>query len=49
MLEAGLVDAARIVSRRFALEEINEAFRVAEAREVITGVVVPTRRSDDSE
>jgi S-(hydroxymethyl)glutathione dehydrogenase/alcohol dehydrogenase len=42
MMEAGLVDPGPIVSRRFSLDEINEAFRAAEAREVITGVVVFT-------
>jgi S-(hydroxymethyl)glutathione dehydrogenase / alcohol dehydrogenase len=39
MLEAGLVDAGPIVSRRFALDEINEAFRAAENHEVVTGVI----------
>jgi S-(hydroxymethyl)glutathione dehydrogenase/alcohol dehydrogenase len=39
MLEAGLVDARPIVSRRWSLDEVNEAFRAAEAREVLTGVV----------
>jgi S-(hydroxymethyl)glutathione dehydrogenase/alcohol dehydrogenase len=41
MLEAGLVDAEPIVSRRLPLDEVNEAFRAAEAREVLTGVIVP--------
>jgi S-(hydroxymethyl)glutathione dehydrogenase/alcohol dehydrogenase len=41
MLEDGLVDAAPIVSRTFALDEINEAFSAAKAREVLTGVVLP--------
>jgi S-(hydroxymethyl)glutathione dehydrogenase/alcohol dehydrogenase len=41
MLERGLVDAGPIVSRRFSLDEVNEAFRAAENREVLTGVIVP--------
>ena len=40
LMEAGLVDPAPIVDRRFAFEEINDAFAAAEAREVLTGVVV---------
>lgn len=39
MMQAGLVDPAPIVDRRFALEEINDAFAAAQAREVLTGVV----------
>jgi S-(hydroxymethyl)glutathione dehydrogenase / alcohol dehydrogenase len=42
MLETGLIDAGPIVSRRFSLDEVNEAFRAAEAREVITGIVEPS-------
>ncbi len=41
MMEVGLVDAGPIVSRRFSLDEINEAFAAAEARDVITGIIVP--------
>jgi len=41
MLEAGLVDARPIVTRTYPLEEINEALRAAEARENLTGVIVP--------
>jgi len=41
MMEEGVVEASPIVSRLFPLEEINEAFRAADAREVLTGVVVP--------
>jgi S-(hydroxymethyl)glutathione dehydrogenase / alcohol dehydrogenase len=41
MMEERVVDPAPIVSRLFEFEEINEAFRAAEAREVLTGVVVP--------
>ena len=41
MMHEKVVDATPIVSRTYALEEINEAFRAAEAREVLTGVVVP--------
>jgi Zn-dependent alcohol dehydrogenase len=40
MLERGLVDARPIVSRLFALDEVNEAFRAAENCEVLTGVVL---------
>jgi S-(hydroxymethyl)glutathione dehydrogenase/alcohol dehydrogenase len=43
LMESGLVDPRPIVSRRFALDEVNEAFRAAESREVITGVVEPQR------
>ena len=41
MLEAGLLDAAPLVSRRFALEEVNEALAAASRRELITAVIVP--------
>jgi S-(hydroxymethyl)glutathione dehydrogenase/alcohol dehydrogenase len=41
MLEEGVVDARPIVSRTYGLDEINEAFRAADAREVLTGVIVP--------
>ena len=43
LMEDGLVDAAPILSRRFSLEEINDAFTAAQEREVLTGVVVPSR------
>ena len=39
LMEAGIVDPAPIVSRRFALAEINDAFAAAQSREVLTGVV----------
>jgi Zn-dependent alcohol dehydrogenase len=42
MMEAGLVDPAPIIGRRFALSEINDAFAAAEARDVITGIVAPS-------
>ena len=41
MLEAGLLDAEPLVSRRFALEEVNEALAAALSRELITAVIVP--------
>jgi S-(hydroxymethyl)glutathione dehydrogenase/alcohol dehydrogenase len=41
MLDAGLLDAGPIVSRRFTLDEVNEALRAALAREVLTGVIAP--------
>jgi Zn-dependent alcohol dehydrogenase len=44
MMEDGVVDANPIVSRVFGLEEINEAFRAADAREVLTGVILPGAR-----
>jgi S-(hydroxymethyl)glutathione dehydrogenase/alcohol dehydrogenase len=44
MMEEKVVDATPIVSRIFALDEINEAFRAADARDVLTGVVVPAAR-----
>jgi S-(hydroxymethyl)glutathione dehydrogenase / alcohol dehydrogenase len=39
MLEAGLVDPGPIVTRAFALDEVNDAFRAAEERDVIGGVI----------
>jgi S-(hydroxymethyl)glutathione dehydrogenase/alcohol dehydrogenase len=39
MLEAGLVDAGPLVSKRFPLECINDAFRAVEDREVIGAVI----------
>jgi hypothetical protein len=41
MLEAGLLDAEPLVSRSFALEEVNEALAAASSRELITAVIVP--------
>jgi S-(hydroxymethyl)glutathione dehydrogenase/alcohol dehydrogenase len=41
MMADGVVDARPIVSRTFALDEINDAFAAADAREVLTGVVLP--------
>ena len=41
MLEAGLLDAEPLVSRRFALEQVNEALAAALSRELITAVIVP--------
>jgi S-(hydroxymethyl)glutathione dehydrogenase/alcohol dehydrogenase len=41
LLEAGLLDAEPLVSRRFALEEVNEALAAASRRELITAVIVP--------
>jgi S-(hydroxymethyl)glutathione dehydrogenase/alcohol dehydrogenase len=41
MLEHGEIDAAPIVSRLYALDEINEAVDAARDRSVLTGVVVP--------
>jgi S-(hydroxymethyl)glutathione dehydrogenase/alcohol dehydrogenase len=43
MLEAGLVDPAPIVSRRFTLDAVNDALEAALAREVLTGVIAPSR------
>ncbi|HLW95736.1 MAG TPA: zinc-binding dehydrogenase [Solirubrobacteraceae bacterium] len=43
MMDAGIVDAAPIVSRTYELEEINDAFAAASAREVLTGVVRPAQ------
>ena len=40
MLEAGLLDAEPLVSRRFALEQVNEALAAALSRELITAVIV---------
>ena len=44
LLEAGLLDAAPLVSRRFALDEVNEALAAASRRELITAVIVPGSR-----
>ena len=41
MMEDGLVDATPILSRRYPLEEINEAARAADAREVLSSVIIP--------
>ena len=41
MMEDGVVDAKPIISRRYPLEEINEAARAADAREVLSGVIIP--------
>jgi S-(hydroxymethyl)glutathione dehydrogenase/alcohol dehydrogenase len=41
LMETGQVDPDPIVNRRFSLDEVNDAFAAAEAREVLTGVVVP--------
>jgi Zn-dependent alcohol dehydrogenase len=41
MLEAGLLDAEPLVSRRFALEDVNEALAAALRRDLITAVIVP--------
>jgi Zn-dependent alcohol dehydrogenase len=40
MIESGRIDAAAMVSRRFALDEVSEAFDAARRREVITGVLL---------
>jgi S-(hydroxymethyl)glutathione dehydrogenase / alcohol dehydrogenase len=37
--ERGLIDAGRIVSRTFALEDVNLAMSAAAARDVISGVI----------
>jgi Zn-dependent alcohol dehydrogenase len=39
LLESGAVDATPIVSRHFALDEINDAIAAAQAKEVLTGVI----------
>jgi S-(hydroxymethyl)glutathione dehydrogenase / alcohol dehydrogenase len=41
MMAAGLLDAEPLVSRRFALDQANEALDAAFARELITGVILP--------
>jgi S-(hydroxymethyl)glutathione dehydrogenase/alcohol dehydrogenase len=41
MMAAGLLDAEPLVSRRFALDQANEALEAALARELITGVILP--------
>ena len=39
MLESGLLDAAPLISRRFPLDQIGEAFRAVEERELIGAVI----------
>jgi Zn-dependent alcohol dehydrogenase len=41
MMAAGLLDAEPLVSRRYALDQANEALDAAFARELITGVILP--------
>jgi S-(hydroxymethyl)glutathione dehydrogenase/alcohol dehydrogenase len=41
MMASGALDAQPLISRRFGLEEANEALVAALAREVITGVLIP--------
>ena len=41
MLARGLLDPRPIVSRRFALDDINSAVSAAQAREVLSGVIAP--------
>jgi S-(hydroxymethyl)glutathione dehydrogenase/alcohol dehydrogenase len=41
MMAAGLLDAEPLVSRRFTLDQANEALEAALARELITGVILP--------
>jgi Zn-dependent alcohol dehydrogenase len=43
MMASGLLDAAPLVSRRFALDEVNEALAAALDRALITGVLLPGR------
>jgi S-(hydroxymethyl)glutathione dehydrogenase / alcohol dehydrogenase len=44
LMEAGVLDAEPLVSRRFALDEANEALAAALGRELITGVILPAGR-----
>jgi S-(hydroxymethyl)glutathione dehydrogenase/alcohol dehydrogenase len=48
MLETGVVDPTPIVTRTFTLDEINDAFAAAKAREVLTGVVMPNGKSSSA-
>jgi threonine dehydrogenase-like Zn-dependent dehydrogenase len=41
MMAAGVLDAEPLVSRRFGLDEVNEALAAALDRDLITGVIVP--------
>ena len=41
MIEEGLVDPRPIISRHYALEEINDAVAASDARQDLTGVIVP--------
>jgi S-(hydroxymethyl)glutathione dehydrogenase/alcohol dehydrogenase len=40
MMQDSSLDAAAIMTRTFALDELNEAFEAARQREVLTGVVL---------
>jgi S-(hydroxymethyl)glutathione dehydrogenase / alcohol dehydrogenase len=41
MLEDGSISAERIIGRRYALDEINDAYDASHARSEPTGVIVP--------
>jgi S-(hydroxymethyl)glutathione dehydrogenase/alcohol dehydrogenase len=41
MMEAGLLDADPLISRRFTLDKANQALAAAATREVVPGVIVP--------
>lgn len=41
LVEKGIVNPAKIVSHRFKLEEINEAYRRLERGELLRGIIVP--------
>jgi D-arabinose 1-dehydrogenase-like Zn-dependent alcohol dehydrogenase len=41
MAQRGMVHSERLVSHRFALEDINEAFRALDRGEMLRGIVVP--------
>jgi S-(hydroxymethyl)glutathione dehydrogenase/alcohol dehydrogenase len=43
LLRDGTLDATRILSRTFALDEVGQAFSAARGKEVITGVLLPQR------
>ena len=41
LVENGVVKPDKIVSHRFKLEEINEAYRMLERGDMLRGIVIP--------
>ncbi len=41
LVESGVVDLSKIVSHRFKLEEINEAYQMLDRGEIVRGIVIP--------
>ena len=41
LVESGVVDLNKVVSNRFKLDEINEAYEALDKGEILRGIVVP--------